>query len=59
MSSEASNTQMSELFGAQTEARPQRVRELATAIAGEYAEGTAADKVVINAIVDELLVLTP
>ena len=59
MSIIVSDTQASELFAAQTEARPQRVRTLAAAIVREYEGGTAADKATINAIVDELLVLVP
>ena len=46
-------------FAQQTTSRAQAARALAAAIVREYDRSLAADKALINAIVDELLVLTP
>ena len=51
------NNDKTALFAAQSESKGQRTRALAAAIVREYERSNAADKAVVNAIVDELLVL--
>ena len=46
-------------FGTQTTTTGVRVRAQAAAIVASYDKADTADKALINAIVDELLVLTP
>ena len=53
------NAAAQEDFDAQTTTKGVRVRNLAAAIAEEYKKSDTADRAIINAIVDELLVLTP
>jgi hypothetical protein len=53
------NDDKTALFATQTTTKGQRTRALAASIVREYERSDTADKAIINAIVDELLVLTP